>query len=70
MTFNATAEKKSKNPFMPAPNIQTLGQLRDSGYTSKSVRDELRTNLMQRIQNQEPVFNGIIGYEDTVIPQI
>lgn len=70
MTFNATAEKNSKNPFMPAPNIQTLGQLRDSGYTSKSVRDELRTNLMQRIQNQEPVFNGIIGYEDTVIPQI
>lgn len=55
---------------MPAPSIQTLGQLRNSGYSPKSVRDELRDNLIKRIQNKKTVFGGIIGYEDTVIPQI
>ncbi|MCY4582918.1 MAG: magnesium chelatase [Chloroflexi bacterium] len=48
----------------------TLGALRESGYTVASVRDELRRNLMDRLRNGEPVFPGIVGYEDTVIPQV
>ena len=48
----------------------TLGALRESGYAVTSVRDELRNNLMKRLRNGEPVFPGIVGYEDTVIPQV
>ena len=48
----------------------TLGALRESGYAVTSVRDELRRNLMNRLRNGEPVFPGIVGYEDTVIPQV
>lgn len=48
----------------------TLGELRESGYAVTSVRDELRRNLMSRLRNGEPVFPGIVGYEDTVIPQV
>ena len=49
-------------------NINTLGQLKKSGYQSKSVKEEIRANLVKSIQQKEQVFTGIIGYEDTVIP--
>lgn len=48
--------------------IKTLGQLIKSGYTSKSVKEELRDNLIGYIQRKENPFSGILGYEDTVIP--
>ncbi|MFN3236587.1 MAG: sigma 54-interacting transcriptional regulator [Pseudomonadales bacterium] len=48
----------------------TLGELKASGYTSRSVREEMRHNLMLKLSNKEEVFPGIIGYQDTVIPQI
>lgn len=48
--------------------IKTLGQLKKSGYTSKSVKEELRDNLIGYIQRKENPFSGILGYEDTVIP--
>jgi magnesium chelatase subunit I len=51
-------------------NINTLGDLRKSGYISRSIKDELRENLIRKIQHQEPVFMGIIGFEDTVIPEV
>ncbi len=50
--------------------ITTLGQLRVSGYTPRSVRDELRSNLIAKLQAGAPVFDGIVGYDDTVIPQL
>ena len=53
-----------------APTIKTLGELKKSGYISKSIKDELRDNLIQKIKNKESVFKGILGYEDTVIPEI
>lgn len=50
--------------------IRTLGELRKSGYSPKSVKEELRQNLLQKIRDKEETFPGIIGYEDTVIPDV
>ncbi len=48
----------------------TLGELRASGYQSESVRQEIRRNLIARLRAEEPVFPGIIGFDQTVIPQL
>jgi len=50
--------------------IKTLGQLKASGYSPKSIKEELRTNLIEKIKAKENVFEGVWGYEDTVIPDI
>ena len=50
--------------------IKTLGELKKSGYISRSIKDELRGNLIKKLKNKEPIFEGILGYEETVIPQI
>src|SRR5271155_718235 len=58
------------------PLPQTLGELRKSSafsearLQSRSVKDELRDNLICRLKTKEPIFPGIVGYEDTVVPQI
>ena len=46
----------------------TLGALKSSGYISKSIKDEIRENLIIKIKAKENPFPGILGYEDTVIP--
>jgi magnesium chelatase subunit I len=46
----------------------TLGELKKSGYTPKSIKDEIRENLILKIKAKENPFPGILGYEDTVIP--
>jgi len=51
-------------------HIKTLGELKNSGYKAKRIKDELRDNLILKIKNKEDVFKGIIGFEDTVIPEI
>ena len=48
----------------------TLGELRASGYVARSVREELRANLVARLSREEPLFEGIVGYDETVIPGI
>jgi len=50
--------------------IKTLGELKAAGYQSKTIKEELRQNLIHKIKNKENVFEGIWGYEDTVIPDI
>ncbi|MCC4213157.1 magnesium chelatase [Leeuwenhoekiella parthenopeia] len=55
---------------MSKPNIATLGELKKSGYTSRSIKDELRTNLLKNIKNGVRSFEGIHGYEYTVIPEL
>jgi magnesium chelatase subunit I len=50
--------------------IHTLGELRASGYRVRSVKDEMRANLLQKIARGEPTFPGIHGYERTVIPAV
>ncbi len=49
---------------------RTIGELRSSGYQVRSVKDEMRQNLIRKIRRGEDLFPGIVGYEDTVIPQI
>ncbi|MBP9180869.1 MAG: magnesium chelatase [Bacteroidia bacterium] len=53
-----------------APQIHTFGQLKESGYSSRSIKQEMRENLIQLIKNKTPLFAGIQGYEETVIPQL
>ena len=48
----------------------TLGALRDTGYTSRSVKAEIRDNLLARLRAGETAFPGIVGFEDTVLPQL
>src|SRR5882724_753603 len=48
----------------------TLGQLRASGFRSVSVKDEMRRNLIRKLKAGEPLFQGIVGYDETVLPQV
>jgi magnesium chelatase subunit I len=50
--------------------INTLGKLKASGYKSQSIKNELRQNLLQKIENKEETFPGIWGFEHTVIPDL
>src|SRR6516164_9166694 len=51
-------------------SIRTLGELKRSGYRSRPVKQEIRDNLICRLKSGEALFPGIIGYDDTVIPQL
>jgi magnesium chelatase subunit I len=52
------------------PSESTLGGLRRAGFEARSVRSEIRGNLVERLRNREPIFSGIHGYEDTVVPAL
>ena len=54
----------------PHPKSATLGQLKATGYAPASVKDELRRNVIRKLRAGEELFPGILGYRDTVIPQI
>jgi magnesium chelatase subunit I len=47
---------------------RTVGELRDSGYAPRSVKAEIRQNLIRKLERCEPVFDGIVGYDETVLP--
>jgi magnesium chelatase subunit I len=49
---------------------RTIGQLRAEGYAPRTVKEEMRANLLRRLPSEEPLFPGITGYEDTVIPAL
>ena len=55
---------------MKIEKIKTLGDLKKQGYQSKSIKDELRDNLILKIKEGIPAFEGIHGFEETVIPEI
>ena len=52
------------------PKPTTLGALRASGYRARAVREELRENLLAKMSAGAPIFTGVIGYEDTVVPAV
>ena len=53
---------------MDIQKIKTLGELKKSGYKSKGIKEEVRQNLIEKIRNKENACPGILGYEDSVIP--
>src|ERR1700759_4714081 len=53
---------------MDITKIKTLGELKKSGYRNRSVKEEIRENLILKLKNKENTFPGILGYEDSVIP--
>src|SRR5437763_15277665 len=55
---------------MSAPTRTTLGELRSSGHVHKTVKAELRDNLLQRLRDGADRFPGIVGFDDTVLPQV
>jgi magnesium chelatase subunit I len=55
---------------MNIKKIKTLGELKASGYKPRSIKEELRQNLIAKLRNSEDTFNGIVGYEDSVIPDV
>lgn len=55
---------------MNIEKVKTLGDLKKSGYVPRSVKEEMRENLIGFLKERKQVFTGIQGYEDTVLPQI
>ena len=55
---------------MSKPKIATLGALKKTAYQSQSIQEELAENLRERLRKGEPTFEGLIGYENTVIPDV
>ena len=55
---------------MKIESINTLGELKKSGYESKGIKDELRDNLRAKIKSGKPIFEGVHGFENTVIPEL
>src|SRR5215510_16327330 len=60
--------RRGASPPMPRP--RTLGELKAAGYQSRSVREELRRNVIAKLECRETLFPGIVGYDQTVVPQI
>src|SRR5690554_1710457 len=55
---------------MQIDKITTLGELKASGYISKSIKEELRANLIENLKKDKSSFEGIHGYENSVIPEL
>ncbi len=72
MPQSASSRTSSETPLLPL----TLGELRASRryaedrLAHRTVKDEMRENLIVRLREKKPLFDGIVGYEDTVVPQV
>src|SRR5687768_9123753 len=55
---------------MDTKRINTIRELKEAGYKFKSIKEEIRQNLIKKLQAKEETFTGILGYEDTVIPDV
>ena len=66
-----TPVKTETSGTSPVPGKpHTIAELKASGYKSLSIKEEMRRNLIKLIKGKKPVFHGIIGYDNTVIPQV
>ncbi|MBJ7425486.1 MAG: sigma 54-interacting transcriptional regulator [Ilumatobacteraceae bacterium] len=54
----------------PAPSSATISQLKSSGWISRPIKEEIRLNAVTKIMAKQPLFEGVLGYEDTVMPQL
>ena len=65
------ANTAQHGPFdAPAARATTLGELKAAGYRTRSVKEELRHNLIRKLEANQPKFEGIVGFEETVVPQV
>ncbi|MCH2214528.1 MAG: sigma 54-interacting transcriptional regulator [Flavobacteriales bacterium] len=55
---------------MSNSHAKTLGELKASGYQPQNIKDELRDNLIKKLKTGKPVFEGVLGYENTVFPEV
>ena len=55
---------------MDIKRINTIRELKESGYQPRKIKEEIRKNLVKKLQDKEETFTGIIGYEDSVIPDV
>src|SRR5688500_4460234 len=55
---------------MPQPTQRTLGELRAAGFRPRTLRAEIRANLLSRLREGQPLFPGIHGYDDSVVPAV
>jgi len=55
---------------MNIDNIHTIGELKKAGYQSRTVKEEMRENLEVKLKSRQPIFENIIGYEQSVVPQL
>ncbi|MFN9913313.1 MAG: magnesium chelatase, partial [Pirellulaceae bacterium] len=62
--------KRAPMTSLATTRPKTLAELQASGWTSRSVKAEIRENFLKCLSADEPLYPGIIGYEDTVIPEI
>src|SRR5258707_15432558 len=65
-----TSQSTSATAIAAAPAVKTLGELRASGHQFRSVKDEVRQNLIARLRAGEDPFPGILGFDDTVRPHL
>jgi magnesium chelatase subunit I len=66
-----TAKKKRRGiSTMDIKRINTIRELREAGYKPKSIKEEVRRNLIKKLSAKEDTFSGILGYEETVIPDV
>src|ERR671932_2831013 len=70
MGAKGTVACMSPVAFGHAGRPATLGQLRESGWESVPVKEEVRRNVAARIAAGKPVVDGVVGYDDTVLPQL
>jgi magnesium chelatase subunit I len=66
----ASTPDYARKPSATPPQIHTLGELRASGYVPRSIKEEMRVNLIDKLKKREPVFTGIFGYDETVLPDL
>jgi magnesium chelatase subunit I len=70
VTADSPVHSAAVLPTPPAGLPSTLGALRATGHVSRSVKDEVRDNLIARLRAGEDPFPGIVGFEDTVAPEL
>ena len=70
MPFGSSAYYSQDMSSTPAPSSATISQLKSSGWISRPIKEEIRLNAVTKIMAKEPLFEGVLGYEDTVMPQL
>ena len=70
MPFGSSAYYSQGMSSTPTPSSATISQLKSSGWISRPIKEEIRLNAVTKIMAKQPLFEGVLGYEDTVMPQL